>query len=54
LISDTGPEDNGTPIPRQPKHVPVTDIHVANQFGSIEVDTKKQSMLCLPSTAVVP
>jgi hypothetical protein len=48
------PADKGTPItPTQARPVAEVALHVANQFGSGEVDAKKPTLLCIP-TALVP
>ena len=33
--------------PKQPKHVPRLGVHVANEFGALTVDTRKDRALCL-------
>ncbi len=38
-----------TPVEGVPPHVPVTDIRVFNQFGSIVVDTVKEDRILLPA-----
>ncbi len=42
--------DKGTKIvPKQAKHVPQLGLHLANQFGTTNVDTKKVTFVCIPS-----
>jgi len=42
--------DKGTEIvPPQPKHAPVPGLHVNDQFGPEQLDTKKEVELCIPS-----
>ncbi|MFQ5667622.1 MAG: DUF6073 family protein [Candidatus Binatia bacterium] len=44
------PKCKGTKItPRQPRHDPRIGIHVNNQFGPEQLDTKKELELCVPS-----
>ena len=46
------PGDKGTTIvPAQPKHTPVTGLHVANQFGAERLDTVAEAEFCIPSSA---
>jgi len=40
------------PAKGEPKHVPVVGAHLHNQFGQEQVDTKKESLLCVPTLAV--
>ena len=45
--------DKGTTIsPKQPKHTRRTALFVANEFGSDQLDTKKEEELCVPSVIV--
>ena len=49
----TTPGDKGTKIvPKQPKHAPRLGLHLANQFGAATIDTKKATLVCLPSVAL--
>jgi len=42
--------DKGATIsPKQPKHTRRTGLFVANEFGSEQLDTKKEEELCVPS-----
>jgi cysteine-rich repeat protein len=44
------PKEKGTKIePKPAKHAPRTDVLVTGQFGTLEVDTKKEVQLCVPS-----
>src|SRR5690606_3298272 len=46
------PGDRGTRIePAQPAHDPLLGLHTANQLGAGHVDTKKVTLVCLPSAA---
>jgi hypothetical protein len=47
------PGDKGTPLP-QAKHAPRLGVHVADQLGARQVDTKKEALVCLPSTLPAP
>ncbi len=38
------------PAEDEPKHIKVEGIHTNNQFGPLQVDTKKEAELCVPST----
>jgi len=38
----------------EPKHIKVTGIQVNNQFGPLQLDTKKEAELCVPSTKILP
>ncbi len=38
------------PAENEPKHIKVEGIHTNNQFGPLQVDTKKEAELCVPST----
>ena len=38
----------------EPKHVKVLGIFVSNQFGPLQVDTKKEKELCVPSQKIAP
>ncbi len=42
------------PAENEPKHIKVTGIHVNNQFGPEQLDTKKEAELCVPSTKTLP
>ncbi len=44
------PADKGTKITQQ-KTVPQLGVHVANQFGSGQLDAKKETLVCIPSVA---
>ena len=48
-----GPADpgaRGTAIqPRQPRHEKLTGVHTNNQFGPMQLDTRKEVELCIPS-----
>jgi hypothetical protein len=47
------PGDAGEKIvPAQAKHVAQVGVHVANQFGSGQVDTTKERLVCIPSAAM--
>lgn len=35
--------------PRQPRHAKVSGIHTNNQFGPMQLDTRKEVELCIPS-----
>lgn len=49
------PTDKGTKIvPPQPKPVPFSGRFVANQLGAGQVDGKKPSLLCIPSSVALP
>jgi cysteine-rich repeat protein len=44
------PKEKGTKIePKPAKHAPRTDVLVTGQFGTLEVDTKKEVEVCVPS-----
>jgi hypothetical protein len=44
------PGDRGAKIvPRQAKHLPRLGVHLANQLGAARVDTRKATLVCLPS-----
>lgn len=44
------PKDKGTKIVPEPmKHQARLGVHIANQFGSAQLDTKKEVELCIPS-----
>jgi hypothetical protein len=45
--------DKGTALP-QAKPAPRLGVHVADQLGGRQLDTKKTSLLCLPSTLPAP
>ena len=48
------PADKGAKmVPKQPKHVPRL-VQVGNQLGGGALDTKKESLVCIPSTRVAP
>ena len=48
----TDPADKGTKIvPKPPKHTPVRGIHIATQLGTLQVDTKKELELCIPTAS---
>jgi hypothetical protein len=50
--TDADPADKGTKIvPKPPKHVPVRGIRVATQLGTLQVDTKKELELCIPTAS---
>ena len=38
----------------EPKHIKMEGIHTNNQFGPLQVDTKKEADLCVPSTKTLP
>jgi len=38
----------------EPKHEKVKAIHINNQFGPLQLDTKKEAELCVPSTKTLP
>ena len=38
------------PARKEPKHERIKDIGVNDQFGPLQVDTKKERELCVPST----
>ena len=38
----------------EPKHIKVSGIQVNNQFGPLQLDTKKEAELCVPSTKILP
>jgi len=42
------------PAKDEPKHEKIESIHVNNQFGPLQVDTKKEKELCVPSTKTLP
>ena len=45
------PGDRGTTItPRQDRHLQQRGIFVANQFGTERLDTKREALVCVPST----
>lgn len=41
-------------VPKQTKPVAHLGVHVADQFGARRVDTKKLSLICIPSTIAAP
>ena len=44
------PKSKGTKIvPKQPKHTPHLGVFVANQLGTLQVDSTKELALCIPS-----
>jgi hypothetical protein len=50
LCGGAVPGDEGTDIePPQLKHTSVAGFHVNNQFGPLELDSKKEVELCIPS-----
>lgn len=42
------------PAEGQLEHVKVLGIHVNNQFGPLQLDTKKEEELCVPSEKILP
>ncbi len=42
------------PAEDEPKHIKMKGIHTNNQFGPLQVDTKKEAELCVPSTKTLP
>ena len=42
------------PAKGQPKHTPRLALRLNNQFGPLAVDTKKETSLCVPSSATLP
>jgi hypothetical protein len=38
----------------EPKHEKVKGIRINNQFGPLQIDTKKEEELCVPSTKTLP
>ncbi len=49
------PNDKGTKIvPPQPKPLAFVGRFVANQLGAGQVDGKKPSLLCIPSSVALP
>ncbi len=49
------PRCRGTTIvPTQPKHARIASIHTNNHFGPLELASKKEQELCIPSSAVLP
>ncbi len=40
------------PAKDEPKHIPMTGIHVNNQFGPEQLDTIKEEELCVPSEKI--
>jgi DNA-binding beta-propeller fold protein YncE len=57
LVAQTGcaptnaTDKGSTIVPKPPKHTPVRGIHVATQLGTLQIDTRKERELCLPSTS---
>jgi len=49
------PKDKGTAIvPPPAKHVPRLGLFVADQLGAARLDTKKETVLCMPATLPTP
>jgi hypothetical protein len=44
------PGDKGTAVPPQAKHLSRVGLHLADQLGARRLDTKKESLVCIPST----
>lgn len=43
------PKSKGAKLPKQPKHAPHLGVFVANQLGTVQVDSRKELALCVPS-----
>jgi len=49
------PGDKGAKIvPRQAKHTRRQGVHVADQLGTWQVDTRPESLICIPSAVALP
>ena len=48
------PGDKGTKIAKQPKHIPRLGVFVANQLGTLRLDTTKEIEFCVPSFVEFP
>jgi RHS repeat-associated protein len=42
------------PAKNQPKHAPQLALHLNDQFGPLTIDTKKETAVCVPSSATLP
>jgi len=47
------PHSKVKPADDEPKHIKVEGLHTNNEFGPLQVDTKKEAELCVPSTKEV-